>query len=30
VNIVRRFEKLLTQKPRCWRGVLKKSEYRVS
>ena len=30
VNIARRVEKTLTQKPRCWRGVLKKSEYRVS
>ncbi|MHC8863810.1 glycosyltransferase [Arenicellales bacterium IMCC57338] len=30
VTIARRFERALTQKPRCWRGVLKKSEYRVN
>ena len=29
VRAARRVEKALTTRPRCWRGVLKKSEYRV-
>lgn len=29
VTRARRIEKALTRRPRCWRGVLKKSEYRV-
>ncbi|HJL57256.1 MAG TPA: glycosyltransferase [Arenicellales bacterium] len=29
VRAARRVEKALTRRPRCWRGVLKKSEYRV-
>ena len=29
VRVARRVEKALTTRPRCWRGVLKKSEYRV-
>jgi len=29
VRAARRIEKALTIRPRCWRGVLKKSEYRV-
>ena len=29
VRAARRIEKALTTRPRCWRGVLKKSEYRV-
>ena len=30
VRLARRIEKALTHAPRCWRGVLKKSEYRVN
>ena len=29
VRVARQIEKSLTTRPRCWRGVLKKSEYRV-
>ncbi len=29
VRAARRMEKALTRRPRCWRGVLKKSEHRV-
>ncbi len=29
VRIARRLERQMTQRPRCWRGVLKKTEFRV-